>query len=367
MAPNLSAAPDGSVLMSWLAPHDDGHALWFARLREQTWSEPMPVAAGVDWFVNWADFPAIIELGDGTLVAHWLQKSSPETYAYDVMLTRSRDGGATWSPPERPHTDDTQTEHGFVSLLPLDSDSFLVAWLDGRETAAAAQMAAAHEHAGAMTLRARHSDSSGAWREDVLLDSRVCDCCQTAAVSTSRGVTVAYRGRTEGEIRDIRVINRRSDVWQSPYTLHEDGWRIDACPVNGPALAADGDRVAAAWFTGAADRPRVYAAFSTDGGDSFGPPVPIDEGRVKGRVGAVLLEDGSALISWLAGEGPAAEIRLRRIRADGSADPYAVLAGTSAGRASGFPRMVRAGARLVFAWTEAGESTWIRTAAIAWQ
>jgi hypothetical protein len=81
-----------------------------------------------------------------------------------------------------------------------------------------------------------------------------------------------------------------------------------------------------------------------------------------GRVDAVYLEDGSALVTWLEGGESGAEIRLRRIRPDGTLSPALTIAEASAARAGGFPRMVRAGERLIFAWTEVGEPPRVRLA-----
>ncbi len=352
VAPNTSNAPDGSVLLSWIEPAGEGHALKFARLRDGEWSAPRTIATGDRWFVNWADFPALVELDDGTLIAHWLQKSGPSTYAYDVMVTRSSDGGASWSEPERPHDDGTQTEHGFVTLLPVSDDTLRLVWLDGRETSGGH---GGHdgEGGGAMTLRTRTLASDGTWGDGELLDASVCDCCQTAAVATERGVTVAYRDRTEEEIRDLLHTSLRGGRWTAPYALRDDGWKINACPVNGPALATDGRRVVASWFTGAGDIPRVFASFSEDGGDSFGEPVLLDEGTTLGRVHAVLLRDGSALTSRLDG-GDSPAIRVQRVHPDGRTDPPLTVAQSSAARASGFPRLAHIGDNVLVVWTEPG-------------
>ena len=51
------------------------------------WSAPETVAAGKDWFVNWADFPSVAVLPDGALFAHWLRKSGPANHAYDVRVS----------------------------------------------------------------------------------------------------------------------------------------------------------------------------------------------------------------------------------------------------------------------------------------
>ncbi len=350
VAPNTSNAPDGSVLFSWIEPEGEGHALRFARLQDGEWTAPLTIATGERWFVNWADFPALVELEDGTLVAHWLQKSGPSTYAYDVMVTRSSDGGASWSEPVTPHNDGTQTEHGFVSLLPVANDTLRLVWLDGRETSGGH----GDHGGGAMTLRTRALTTDGTWGEEELLDASVCDCCQTAAVATGRGVTVAYRGRTADEIRDLLHTSLRDGAWSEPRTLRDDGWQINACPVNGPALATDGaQRVVATWFTGAGDIPRAFASFSTDGGDSFGEPILLDEGTTLGRVHAVLLRDGSALTSRLDG-GDSPAIRVQRVQADGRADRSIIVAQSSAARASGFPRLAHVGDDVLVVWTEPG-------------
>src|SRR5690606_26704838 len=97
--PDLVAAPDGSLLLSWIEPDGDGHALRFARYRDDAWSAPQAIARGDDWFVNWADTPHIAATADGALWAHWLRKSGAAKYAYDIVLARSADDGATWSPP----------------------------------------------------------------------------------------------------------------------------------------------------------------------------------------------------------------------------------------------------------------------------
>src|SRR5690606_31147206 len=116
--PDLVATPDGDLLLSWISPDADGHELSFARHRDGQWSAPHAIARGDDWFVNWADTPHILATADGAVWAHWLQKSAASTYAYDVALVRSADGGASWSAPMLVNDDGTPTEHGFVSLWP---------------------------------------------------------------------------------------------------------------------------------------------------------------------------------------------------------------------------------------------------------
>jgi hypothetical protein len=158
----------------------------------------------------------------------------------------------------------------------------------------------------------------------------------------------------------VRLAN---GVWSEPAPLHTDGWEIPGCPVNGPALAAAGDGAAIAWYTQARDTAAVYVAFAR-GGEAFGAPLRIDGGNPLGRTGIALLDDGSAVVSWLEMTADTAEVRLRRVHADGRADEPLILARTSARRSSGFPQVVRSGARLVCAWTEPGRPSAVRLATV---
>lgn len=358
--PFLAAAPGGELLLSWIeATSDSTHALRFARHAGAAWSAPVTVAEGRDWFVNWADFPSIVQLPDGSLAAHYLQRSGPGTYAYDVWLTRSVDGGTTWSSPLRPHRDGTRTEHGFVSLFP-HGDGLGAVWLDGRAYEGAETSSGGH--GGEMSLRFTTLSPRGEPAPETALDMRTCDCCQTAVAVTDAGPVVFYRDRSPEEVRDISVVRLEAGGWTAPTPVHQDGWRIDACPVNGPAAAARGSALAVAWFTAAQDTPRVLVAFSNDAGATFSAPVRIDDGAPVGRVGLVLDEDGTAFVSWLENTAAGADIRVRPVTSTGRAGEAAVAASTSAARASGFPRLALRDDHLWLAWTEPGEARRVQLA-----
>ena len=354
--PNLHTSADGEVFLSWVEPGvETRHALRFARLEEEAWSAPQTIAGGDDWFVNWADFPSVVALNEG-LAAHFLARSGPDTYAYDVKITQSNDDGQTWSPAVRPHDDGTLTEHGFVSMLPWPDGRLLAVWLDGRN------MAGGHGSGGAMTLRTATLDRDGNRYDELALDQRVCDCCPTSAARTPNGAVVVYRDRSDDEQRDIAIIRLNQEGWSTPRLVHEDGWQIAGCPVNGPAVAAAEARVAVAWFTAAQDTPRVKVAFSTDEGVTFGPPTTVDDGRPVGRVDVVVLPGGDALVSWIEKTDDDAEIRVRRVHPDGTAAPSITAAPTSAARASGFPHLARRGPEVYLVWTDAADPSAIRTA-----
>jgi hypothetical protein len=361
--PNLYATGDGRVLLSWIEPAGENrNALRFAVRKAGKWSEPRRIAEGINWFVNWADFPSVIALSDGSLVAHWLVKSGEGTYAYNINIVRSTDGGETWSKPLVPHRDGTQTEHGFVSMLPWSRNGAGIVWLDGRQFTTKQLGHAEHASSNEMSLRFTTLGSDGRLSEDVLLDSRVCDCCQTSAAMTSEGAVVVYRDRSEKEIRDISIVRFRNGHWTEPRPVSVDGWEINGCPVNGPSVAAEGRLVVVAWFTSAKDTARVKVAFSDDAGSTFAQPVEVDEGTPLGRVQVVILGDRSALVSWMESSPKGANIKVRQINEDGWRGEAATVAESSSARSSGFPRMARVGNEVVFAWTQADKPSRVRTA-----
>lgn len=361
--PDMNATPDGRIVMSWVEKIGaKRYALRFAIRDANGWSETRTVSEGDNWFINWADFPSVIALRDGSLAAHWLVKSGNATYAYDVNIARSSDSGRTWSTPVIPHTDKTQTEHGFVSLLPLPDGRAGAVWLDGRNMK---DMKDDDEHAPSaqsMTLRYAAIDANGKLSDETQLDERVCECCQTAATLTGEGVIAVYRDRSESEMRDIYTVRQRNGTWTAPSAVHADNWKINGCPVNGPAIAADNARVAVAWYTQSGDQSQVKLAFSEDAGATFGRAIFVAAGETAGRVDVLLLPDGSALVCWLSGTVEAGAIKVRRIEPDATLGPISVVAQTDISRSSGFPRMARLGNTVHFAWTEFGTPSHVRTA-----
>lgn len=356
--PNLSRTA-GGLLMSWTEPADQGgHLLRFSSLRAgdgERWSAAQTIAHGTDWLINWADFPSLIELSDGGLLAHWLRKRAGG--GYDVLLSDSRDGGATWSTPWTPHRDGSDTEHGFVSLVARGDGSAMAIWLDGRGFAGLEEVSA--ERHAAAALRYTLIDGTGAAPipEANAIDLRACSCCQTSAAAVGDDVVVAYRDRSDTEIRDVSIARFEGGRWTAPFTVFDDGWHIDGCPVNGPSLAAEKNRVAVAWFTAAGEITQVKLAISEDGGRHFAAPVRIDDGHPQGRVDVALIADGSdrTVVAWQELRGTAVELRVATVR-NGRRGKSKIVTSLPAGRASGFSQLAVVGNSVVLGWTGADTS-----------
>jgi len=366
MSPHLAVTPDGKALMSWVEPApDDAHAVRYSILEVAGWSEPRTVAASGGWFVNWADFPSVVPLTPEQWVAHWLVKRAGGTYAYDIALSVSDDGGIEWATPLTPHTDDTPTEHGFVSVFPWSGNIGAV-WLDGRKMPPDTGEAGTADEAGkfgGMTLRFARLGDDGTILEDGEIDDLVCDCCQTDVAMAAAGPVVAYRDRSAVEIRDISVARYRDGGWSAPLTISDDQWLIPACPVNGPTIAADGQTVIVAWYAAPQRDSRIKVAWSQDAGRTFSAPLLIDADSVSGRVDVALLASDTAAVSWVGKTVDGrAQLRMRRVTMAGDQGPIQVVAEGEYSRSAGFPQMVNTGDRLVFAWPEPGEPRQVLTA-----
>ncbi|MBV1922716.1 MAG: hypothetical protein KUG68_01675, partial [Flavobacteriaceae bacterium] len=284
------------IFLSWVEKKDSISSLQYSVLKNDTWSSSEEIINGKDWFVNWADFPAITE-NDGNILTNFLQKSADGTYTYDVKLNLFSSETKTWNNNILLNTDGTKSEHGFVSMLPFKNDSFFVTWLDGRTT-----VNVERENAQ-MTLRSAIVNKKGEILEDILMDERVCDCCQTSAAITNNGPIVVYRDRSSEEVRDISIVRFENGDWTKPQAIYEDQWVMPGCPVNGPSVDALGDNLAVAWFTAENDNPRVQAIFSEDNGKTFGLPIRIDSGNAIGRVDVTMISENKAIICWMEPQG----------------------------------------------------------------
>jgi len=362
--PNLHKANDGTIYLSWIKTNEDkSSTLSFSTLNDDnSWSAPKTISNGSGWFVNWADFPSITSFGDNGLAAHYLDKSADDTYAYNVKVTLSNDNGNTWETAFIPHTDNTNTEHGFVSKVATNDGNFLAVWLDGRQMAYAEKDSTITKE---MTIRSAIINKDGKLLNESLLDSRVCDCCQTDTAMTNNGAIVVYRDRSEDEIRDISYVRQVNNEWTKPKPIFNDNWHIAGCPVNGAAVSTKGDNVAVVWFTMANSVPKVKVAFSKDNGETFTEPINIGYIDPMGRVDIEVLEDGSALVSWMDIVKDNTVIQLQKVGPDGTLSELITLTESSESRSSGFPRMVLNDDKAYLTWTNVDDKNLsIKTAVV---
>jgi hypothetical protein len=357
--PNLAAGPDGRVYLSWLEPVSPrGYSLRFSVRGPQGWSAPKTIASGTNWFVSPADFPSLAVLSDGTLAANWLVATGgPQSEAYDINIAFSKDAGSTWGKPILPHRDGKKRQHGFMSLVPTRDGRLAAIWLDGRNMPS--------EEEGNMALMYTTIAPTGAPGAETQIDNRTCECCKTAMAATPEGLVAVYRDRSDKEIRDISIARYANGRWSQPEALSKDGWEIDGCPINGPAVSSNAKNVAVAWFTAPNDKPEVDLLMSTDSGKTFGKKIRVDAGNPAGRVEVVSLASGGAVVSWIERIAQGARLHVRRFDANGVAAAPVDVSQAGGVRSGGFPKLIASGNDLILAWTDSSEPSRVRTAAVS--
>ena len=345
---NWSAAPDGSVVLSWVEPTASGsYALRYAVRHGSQWSEAHTAATRGHFFRQPAELPEVVAVSDKQWMAHWVEMPSEAAETENVYVSSSTDG-VHWSPPAMAHHDRSPVEHGLASMISSGNGETSVFWLE-----------ALHGEDSPVYLMRTLVDATGKEIREERLDGDVCACCPTAVARTTKGLVVAYRDHTPEDIRDISILRFENGKWSQPKTLNADNWKLNACPTNAASVAAKGDRVAVAWFTGAQDSPRVQVAFSNDAGATFSKPVLVSTGHAFGYTSVVMDDDGNAIVSWLEQGGQAGtRVLVRQVAAAGAAGPVAQVA--EGGRmALGYPRLVHASAGTFIAW---GDSKQVQTA-----
>lgn len=314
VVPQVSPLPEGNLLLSWFEPRpDSGYTFRMAVQQKEQWSEPQTITSDTKMIMYAVILPGVAVFPNGTLLAHWDIQLPEDTdpYSNHIYAARSLDNGKSWSAPIVPHRDGVAASHSFASTFPV-GDSIGLVWLDGRQQHHSSSLdgagdnGEAHAH-GNIGLQFTTVAPDGVLGADVTIDPMTCECCPTAAALTSRGPVVVYRDRQhkkgkaddgQSEIRDIHLIRLERGHWTPPLRVHADNWMINGCPDNGPAIDANGERVAVAWWTAAGDSPMVKVAFSENSGESFGAAIRLDQGSGDGQVTVVLLENG-AVVGWL--------------------------------------------------------------------
>ncbi len=347
-APRLMV--DGSaLLLSWIeaippvAPSaKTTHRVCMSRCTDGAWSDVAVIASGENLFANWADTPTVVRATDGRLLATWLRKSAESTYAYDAVVSESKDDGKTWETLGSIHSDEKPAEHGFVSGSSLH-ELTAYCWLDGRAMELPDESAGGHGHGGGdMMLRATRvaprADRVSPPSE--ILDDRVCECCPTDLAIGHFGPIIVYRDRGEDGTRDIAVVRWLGEGWSVPKLVSRDGWMLEGCPVNGPSISANGNDVFVAWWTGEPEHGAVRAARSKDGARSFSEAFDLDTDGSLGRVETLLLPNRDALVFWYDLDGANAKLVGKWLATSGSIGAAHTIARVSADRSSGFPRAV---------------------------
>ena len=338
---------NGSLSLSWVSSNEEKKtALNISQFKDGKWINPQTIATGSNWFVNWADFPAHAINGN-LILTSYLKKSASGTYTYDVILSLQKLSGDKIKEDFILHTDGVKAEHGFVSIIPNNNKGFFITWLDGRNTVEK-ELDGNHKP---MTIRFAEVTNNGDVINESELDSATCDCCQTSIAVTDNGPVVVYRDRSEKEVRDIYITRKINGIWEAPTPVHNDGWVINGCPVNGPKVAVNSKDLAIAWFTVSNDNPLVNVSFSKNNGNSFGAPLKVNDHDTIGRVDVSFLNDEEVIVSYMEVDDIGTYLRIKKVSFDGKISEPITISKIDGGRNTGVPQLEIIDSEIFIVWT----------------
>jgi hypothetical protein len=209
-----------------------------------------------------------------------------------IRLSRSTDGGRTFSPARTLHQAALTGARGWQALTPGRNGVVHAVWLDGRDTDPSEGK---HQHHRATKGAAAAGAHAGAPRQDVyhaaiapdgtIAESHVardvCFCCKTAVGTDANGrLMIAWRHIFPESMRDIAMATSTDGgrTFSQAVRVNEDKWQLTGCPDDGPAMAIDGSGAAhLAWPTLVGqDAPQKAVVYtSTKDGGVFAPRIRL--------------------------------------------------------------------------------------------
>lgn len=159
----------------------------------------------------------------------------------DVLCCRSADGGQTWQGAVRVNDVEDSAREGLHGLAAGADGTLCCVWLDLR-------------HGTTEVLASTSRDGGATWSKNVLVyhspDGSVCECCHpSVAIGADRKIHVLWRNALDGN-RDMYVASSDNGgaIFGDASKLGAGSWQLQACPMDGGAVAALADgAIASVW------------------------------------------------------------------------------------------------------------------------
>jgi hypothetical protein len=191
----------------------------------------------------------------------------------DVLAWRSSDGGKTWAGPTRVNAVEGSAREGLHGMAAGPDGRVFCTWLDLRNKRT--------EIYGSLS-----KDGGASWEPDALVyrspEKSVCECCHPSASFGPDGRLYVMWRNSLGGARDLYLTSSSDGgkTFGSAEKLGRGTWPLNACPMDGGAVAAGPDgRVETVWMRagsmfaarpGEEERPlgrgvQGWAAFGAEG------------------------------------------------------------------------------------------------------
>ncbi len=158
---------------------------------------------------------------------------------HELLAWRSTDGGKSWQSAGRINDVPGAAREGLQAMAADAHDNVFAAWLDLREK-------------GTRLYGARSTDAGRTWSKNEPIyappDGTICECCDPSLAIDERGGIWAMWRNAVGGARDLYLSHSTDGAhFSSAQKLGKGTWILEACPMDGGALAIERGQPVSAW------------------------------------------------------------------------------------------------------------------------
>lgn len=262
----------------------------FFNAGSRSFSHPIAIPVEQNTSFHEEGMPKIAIKSNGTIIAVYETSNSTDSnkFAGFVHYIVSADKGKTWTRPACVHADSTKGKsHSFAVITRLSDGEIGACWLDE----------SLDRKAGGRPVKFARTNESNHFENELIIDSVACQCCRIAIHSNPGGkITVAFRDIVNDSIRDMSVTSSDDNgkTFTPAVSFSKDGWVINGCPHNGPAVVAADKNIYATWFTGGRQKGVYYCEMNYKK-EVMTKRLVSDQGRF---IQLCLLPDGARALAY---------------------------------------------------------------------
>jgi hypothetical protein len=238
------AAGHGQVAMAF----GGGKAIYFAASSDQgrTFQPPIKVAEVGALALGRHRGPRLVILKNAMVISAIVGESVatgvhahglPE--AGNLAVWRSTDRGVTWKRTGTINDVPAAAREGLHAMVAGPDGNLTAAWLDLRAK-------------GTELYSSRSLDGGVTWQKNALVyrspEGTICQCCHpSVSIDESGRIYVMWRNALDGS-RDLYVTSSTDGQrFSEARKLGTGTWKLNACPMDGGAMAVDKGKVISAW------------------------------------------------------------------------------------------------------------------------
>ena len=262
---------DGKLLLAWTS----GGKVSVAHSVDmgKTFSSPTVVAEhGKSLDAGGDARPQIVSDAKGNIfLAYAFFKDSK--WNAQINTARSTDSGTTFSAPESLVVNGSSER--FPSVLMRPDGNIFITWIDKRLVDASNK--GGQKKLGGSIAYSNSLDGGRTFQTERIANEDSCECCRIGvSLNQKNQPVIIYRAIFSGGVRDHASQVISSNGPDKIRRVANDGWKTDACPHHGPAIAVSSQgTIHTAWFTQGTNRAGVFYANSHNEGASYSEPMRL--------------------------------------------------------------------------------------------